>query len=171
MRILYTSYSAAALLHFSNTLPCLPSHSGNTTAIKNHCWLCNTTGICFIYWPLPKLLGPLERCSLTVLQLVNFYSCSRYTSPPWIILSHTIPVLCMLFFYVPSEHKVYNFNIVFIGAPGWLSGLSIQLWLRSLSHGSWIWAPRLPGSCFRFCVSLSLCLSSTHTLPLFVSQK
>ena len=28
------------------------------------------------------------------------------------------------------------------GAPGWLSGLSIQLWLRSWSCGSWGWALR-----------------------------
>ena len=28
-----------------------------------------------------------------------------------------------------------------LGAPGWLSQLSIRLWLRSWSHSSWVWAP------------------------------
>ena len=28
------------------------------------------------------------------------------------------------------------------GAPGWLSQLSIRLWLRSWSHGLWVQAPR-----------------------------
>ena len=47
-------------------------------------------------------------------------------------------------------------------APGWLSWLSVWLWLRSWSHSSWVWAPRRAlcwplgaWSLLGFCVSLS----------------
>ena len=58
------------------------------------------------------------------------------------------------------------FNTVYLGAPGWLSELSVQLQLRSWSCGLWVRARvRLcadssePGACFGFCVYLSLCPS------------
>ena len=34
-------------------------------------------------------------------------------------------------------------RIAFQGARGWLSRLSVRLWLRSWSHSSWVWAPCL----------------------------
>ena len=60
-------------------------------------------------------------------------------------------------------------------APGWLSQLSLWLWLRLWSHGSWVWALRRalcwqPGACFGFCVSPSLCPSPAHALSLSVSK-
>ena len=65
--------------------------------------------------------------------------------------------------------------------PGWLSQLSVRLQLRSWSHSPWVRALQplcqhradslKPGGCFEFCVSLSLCPSPTHTLPLSRSQK
>ena len=65
-----------------------------------------------------------------------------------------------------------------LGAPGWLSRLSIQLRLRSPSHGSWVPAPRRAlcwqlrvWNLLRFCVSLSLCSSPPLMLYLSVSQK
>lgn len=113
MCILYTSFSAAALLHFSNIISCVLPLSGNTTAIKNQCVSQHSRHF-LTYWPWCDLLGLLEMCLLTALQMVSFHSCSRYTLPPWVILSHTTPVLCMFFFYVLSERNVYNFNTTFI---------------------------------------------------------
>ena len=63
-----------------------------------------------------------------------------------------------------------------LGARGWLSQLSVQLWLRSRSHGSWGWALcRAPctqlgaWSLLRILCSLSLCPSPGRSLSL--SQK
>ena len=64
-----------------------------------------------------------------------------------------------------------------VGSPGWLSQLSVWLWLRSCSHGSWVQA-----LCRALCwqlrawsllqiLSQSPCYSPTHTLSLSVSQK
>ena len=38
------------------------------------------------------------------------------------------------------EHQkgVFDINNQFPGAPGWFSWLSVQLWLRSWSHGLWV---------------------------------
>ena len=47
-------------------------------------------------------------------------------------------------FYLPHTLKLFS-SIVFktiLGEPGWLSQLSVWLWLRSWSHGSWVQAPR-----------------------------
>ena len=63
------------------------------------------------------------------------------------------------------------------GAPGRLSRLSVQLWLRSRSHGFWVRALyRLcadssePGACFGFCISpLSLPLSCSRSVSLCLS--
>ena len=65
------------------------------------------------------------------------------------------------------------------GAPGWLSWLSVRLWLRSWSHGSWVWALRwvvcwqlrawsLP---WILCLPLSLPLPCLLTLVLSRSLK
>ena len=63
------------------------------------------------------------------------------------------------------------------GTSGWLSWLSLQLQLRSGSHGSWAQPPiKLcvdssdPGACFGFCVSLCLCPFPAHALSLSVSK-
>ena len=71
---------------------------------------------------------------------------------------------------IGREQTFRNTNI---GAPGWLSKLSIQLQLRSWSHGSWVrdtrwalcWQLRA-WSCFGFCVllSVSLCPSPVRAL-------
>ena len=64
------------------------------------------------------------------------------------------------------------------GAPGWLSWLSVQLWVRSRSHNSRVKAhiglcanSLEPGAHFRFCVFLSLCPYPTCALSLSLSQK
>ena len=83
-------------------------------------------------------------------------------------LNNTFSYFCFTFF-------LHNFkHILYIAAPGCLSQLIIQLWLRSWSHGVWVWAPSgalwwqlRPGVCFEFCVSLSLCPSPSHALSLF----
>ena len=37
-----------------------------------------------------------------------------------------------------SDHRRYSLKQATCGAPGWLSRLSVQLWLRSGSHGLWV---------------------------------
>ena len=60
------------------------------------------------------------------------------------------------------ENKVLLEDRTTLGVPGWLSLLSVQLWLMSWSRSSWVQAPRWAlcwwlrsWSCFGFCVSLS----------------
>ena len=77
-----------------------------------------------------------------------------------------------------SRWVFYNLPIKFQcvrGAPEWLSRLSIQLWLRSWSHSSWVQDPHWaglcadssePGACFGFCISLSFCPSLARDLCL-----
>ena len=64
------------------------------------------------------------------------------------------------------------------GAPGWLSWLRIRLWLRSWSHGLWVWALHW-ALCWQFrawsllqilCLPLSLCPSPTHVLSFSLSK-
>ena len=76
------------------------------------------------------------------------------------------------------RHRL-NFQWQPLGAPGWLSLVSIQLQLRSWPHGSWVQAPHGLGAWSLFqilCLPLSLCPSPTvhaHVrLPTFsLSQK
>ena len=63
------------------------------------------------------------------------------------------------------------------GVPGWPSWLSIWLWLRSWSQGSWFKSCIGPcadrsesGTCFGFCVSLSLPLPHSHSVSLCLSK-
>ena len=56
------------------------------------------------------------------------------------------------------------------GAPGWLSRLSVWLWLRSWSHSLWVRAPHWalcwqPGTCFGSSVLLSVCPSPACMPP------
>ena len=67
-------------------------------------------------------------------------------------------------------------NARIVRAPGWLSGLSLRLQLRSWSHSLWVQVRvRLHadssehGPCFGFCVSLSPCPAPAHTLSLSLS--
>ena len=71
-----------------------------------------------------------------------------------------------------------QYNRRHCGAPGWLSRLSVRLWLRSWSRGQWVRARiRLcadcsePGACFRFCVSLSLTLPRSFSVSLCLKNK
>uniref|UniRef100_A0A673U8R3 Small ribosomal subunit protein bS18m n=1 Tax=Suricata suricatta TaxID=37032 RepID=A0A673U8R3_SURSU len=91
-----------------------------------------------------------------------------------------------LFFYIvslysPFFHKNKNLSLVankknWLGAPGWLSRLSLRLRLRSdltfvgssPASGSVLTASSEPGACFWFCVSFSLCPSPSHALSLSV---
>ena len=57
----------------------------------------------------------------------------------------------------------------YIGAPGWLSWLSIRLWLESWSRGLWVWAPHWACCCqhrahFRSSVPFSHCPSPACSL-------
>ena len=65
-----------------------------------------------------------------------------------------------------------------LGAPGWLSRLSVPLQLRSRCCGLWVRAPRRalccssePEACFGFCVPLSLCSFPTHALSVSLKYK
>ena len=40
-----------------------------------------------------------------------------------------------------DDVRLLFFKVTFLGAPGWLSRLSIWLLLRSWSHGLWVWDP------------------------------
>ena len=72
--------------------------------------------------------------------------------------------------------KDFELKLQSLGVPGMRSRLSVQLRLRS----SWVrgFEPRVglcadsldPEACFGFCVSLSLCPSSPHTLSLSLSK-
>ena len=64
-----------------------------------------------------------------------------------------------------------------LGAPGWLSRLSVRLWLGSRSHGSWVRAPRraLCRQLRAWSLLRNLCPpplhpSPTHTLSLSLSK-
>ena len=92
---------------------------------------------------------------------------SSSSSPPTPPPSTAYRVRNYLSFFV----KVYHNH----GAPAWFSRLSIRLWLRSWSHGSWVQArvglcadSSEPGACFRFCLSVSLSLSLSYSLSLSV---
>ena len=71
------------------------------------------------------------------------------------------------------------FKITHLGAPGWFSWLSVWLWLRSWSHGSWVWAPHW-ALCWQLgvwnllwilCVSLSLPLPCSCSVSLCLKNK
>ena len=71
---------------------------------------------------------------------------------------------------------IYKY-IAFLGVPGWLSWLSMCLWLRSWSHGSWVWAPHW-ALCWQFrawsllgSVSLSLSLACSHSVSFSLKNK
>ena len=60
-----------------------------------------------------------------------------------------------------------------LGAPGWLSRLSVRLWLRSWFQphiGLYADSSEF-GACFGFCVTLSLCSSPFRSLSLSLCQK
>ena len=64
-------------------------------------------------------------------------------------------------------------KIVVLGVPGWLSWLSVQRWLRSISHGLWVGAPPRALCCQRrvhFVSSVPHPLCSTPTLSLSLSK-
>ena len=72
---------------------------------------------------------------------------------------------------LPLSQEKENLKQKPSGAPGWLSRLSVQIQLRSGSHGSWVRAPvglcadgSEPGACFRVCVSLSLPLPCARSV-------
>ena len=76
------------------------------------------------------------------------------------------------FFFTKSICDLYDEENTSVGAPGWLSGLSVCLWLEPSSQGPGIephgGLPAQRGACF----SLSLCptLSLVHAHTLSLSQ-
>ena len=108
---------------------------------------------------------------------------------------HTVPSVLYLFmtlvtlktkWYKLTKHKIpmrwlnftWDLKLHANRAPGWLSWLSVWLWLKSWSHGLWIQASPVWGSgadsselgaCFGFCVSLSRWPSPAHDLSLSLS--
>ena len=57
-----------------------------------------------------------------------------------------------------------------LGAPGWLSQLSVRLWFRSWSCGPWVWAPH-QALCWQLGAwSLLQILCLPLSLPLFYSR-
>ena len=94
------------------------------------------------------------------------------------------PLLCCINLLL-YPHDNYNVlintvtivNLEIIGAPGWLSWLSVRLPLRSWSHTPWVWAPHQAlcwqlraWSLLQICVSPSLCPSPANALSLSVSK-
>ena len=82
-----------------------------------------------------------------------------------------LQILCLPLSLSASPHHLLKINKHFfktcLGVPGWLSWLSVQLWLRSWSHGSWVRA-----SCRALCWQLRawsllriLCLPLSLPLP------
>ena len=72
---------------------------------------------------------------------------------------------------------VKGIKSILIGAPGWRSQLSVQLQpghdlaVCEFEPRVGLWADGSePGTCFRFCVSLSLCPSPVHALSLSVPK-
>ena len=70
-------------------------------------------------------------------------------------------------FCINSDYIQYYLNCMSRGAPVWFSWLSLQLWLRSWSHSSWVRAP-----CRALCWQLRarsllqiLCLPLSLPLP------
>ena len=57
----------------------------------------------------------------------------------WLFLGSLLSVYFLFFLMFPA----FDFRLFkkIFGAPGWLSWLSIRLWLRSWSHGLWVGAP------------------------------
>ena len=85
-----------------------------------------------------------------------------------------------LFFLTSSftKQKILIYESLVYRAPGWLSLLSIHLWLRSLFEVCEFEPPIMlcadssePEACFGFCVSLFLCSLPIHTLSLCLSNK
>ena len=71
---------------------------------------------------------------------------------------------------------IIKLKILRCGVPGWLSQLSIQFWLRSWSHSSWVWAPHWAlycqcTACFRSSFPLSLSLPCFSACSLCLFQK
>ena len=86
--------------------------------------------------------------------------------------------MCSLLHLILHMIAFIKKKINLFGASGWLSWLSIRLWLRSWSHGSRVRAPHL-ALCWQlrawsqlrgFYVSLSLCPYPAHTLSLSLSK-
>ena len=84
-------------------------------------------------------------------------------------------------FYLPEAPGFVPLKTLKTGTPGWLSPLSVQLWLRSWSHGSQVWVPTsgsaLSGRSLRGILSLPLTAppplegarACTHMLPLLLT--
>ena len=116
---------------------------------------------------------PHEECAVLErgLEAHNFEKLARVPkdSKPCLTLSHFATL-------VVNHNSLLRFMLIREGAPAWLSRLSIRLWLRSLSHNSWVQAPRRAHCCqsrafFRFSVPLSLhpshALSLSHNINIF----
>ena len=83
----------------------------------------------------------------------------------WSLCAYSPNKVCFLTQTIIS-FKVY---LIVLAAPGWLSQLSIRLWLRSWSHSSWVQALHQARFCqhrasFRSSVPLSLCPCPTCAL-------
>ena len=141
------------------------------------CWAWSLLGILSLHLPLPlpfsfskqtnkqtnkfEMLSEVQRC------------CREYKD-----------ILLPLHLASPHEnllqdHDTMNTTKKLTEAPGWLSRLSIQLRLRSWSHGWWVWAPHRalcwwlgPWSLFRIlCLPLSLTLPRSCSVSLCIKNK
>ena len=86
---------------------------------------------------------------------------------------------CFALFSGFLTQRRQGLEILSLGAPEWLSRLSVWLRLGSRSHGSvrefeprvWLWADSSePGARFRVCVSLCLSLHCLHSVSRIVSK-
>ena len=108
----------------------------------------------------------LHRAGLGLnLDLVNYLKCNLMEGN---LMFFKYVGQCLMYArYSPSVFNSEFLRTYFWGTPGWLSQLSVWLWLRSWSHGSWVQAP-----CWALCRHLRawsllqiLCLPLSLTLP------
>ena len=107
----------------------------------------------------------------------------RHLAPSPLYIRPTVATAGATWRKQPGESKVLlsqpglYIRVRPLGAPGWLSRLSIQLWLRSWSRSLWVRALRW-ALCWQLrawsllqILCSSLCSSPTHALSLSLSQK
>ena len=120
------------------------------------------------YWPLLILesFWPITLYFLCCFLLLHICIFQIYACSTFFTLSQFLGVSSGFFFHsFPLEFSIV-LSLNEHGAPGWLSRLSIWLWLRSWSCGLWVWALR-----WALCSQLGAwSLLQILCLPLFLTH-
>ena len=105
-----------------------------------------TSSLCScVFW-----MRPAESWFMPNAHSWHSHSCLPYCLPreqAWTAFT------CMDFFSCSTKINLLKSSLknkMKYGAPGWLGRLSVRLWLRSWSYGSWVWDP-----CWVLCWQLS----------------